>query len=120
MVDFAAKLAEQKAKNASLINKEKETGKLFEKKKTWLDRVNHLIEFHLSEMTEWEVNFCYSQKGFLHEVLLEKSKENVTVDLGFILSGRSKNKIEELEKQYCGQMCHALKEAKEKQIGRHW
>ncbi len=60
------------------------------------ERISHMLEFHLQEMTEWEVNFCYSNKEWL-----SRRPENYLTD-------KTAKKLKEIEDEHCGSICHAL------------
>jgi hypothetical protein len=66
---------------------------------TWLDRINHLIEYHLTELDNWQEGFVYSVKEWLVRSPDSRPSE------------KQQNKIKEIEDQYCGQVCHALQKA---------
>ena len=92
MVDFNKIRMESKARALDAANKIATAPK----KASYLDRINNLIKNHLGNMTEWEANFCYSNKNFMVAV---PDKEN----LPHILTEKVKSKIAELEALYSGE-----------------
>lgn len=106
MVDFA-KLRED---NRRRIEAEKNKPTVITPKKpNYLMRINHLIEYHLGEMTGWEEQFCYSNKEFM--VNTKAVKEDKPEDLEHILTEKVKSKIAELENSFCTSVCHGLMKA---------
>lgn len=87
MVDFA-KLREQNKANARRLAEAPIPP-------SELDRVNHILTFHLTELTDWEEGFVYSQKEWL------------TKKPGNYLSDKTATKLKEIEDSYCGSKCHA-------------
>jgi hypothetical protein len=108
MVDFAKLKADNKARLAGLATA---TTVIKKAAPTYLDRINHLIAYHLGELTEWEANFCYSNKQYLSEFKLNREREDNVVDFEIAITPKVKAKIKELEDTYCGSMCHALNNA---------
>lgn len=88
MVDFAKLKAEAHARMEANKNKPIPPSERA--------RLQHLLNFHLQEMTEWEANFCYSNVTWL------------TNHTGRYMSDKSAAKLAEIEAQYCGQICHEL------------
>lgn len=96
VVDFAKFREQNKARLAA--DKDKPM-RIAPKQPTFYDRLQHLVNHHTGEMTEWEVNFCWNNINFLSN------------DHDKYLSGRVQEKVKELEDMYCGTMCHALNDA---------
>ena len=88
MIDFEAAKANLKKRTAEHL--------ALPQKPPERSRVNHLIDYHLAEMNDWEETFIYSCKEWL-----AKAPKNY-------LSVKQLAKITEMEDSYCGQMCHAL------------
>ncbi len=72
---------------------------------SYLSKINHLLANHLAELSSWEEDFLYETLTYLKTVEEEKQHED------FVLSGPVKAKINEIQSQYCTQMCHALDQA---------
>jgi len=106
-IDFA-KIREQ---NRLKANQPLQT-KIKEKEPDWLDRINHLINHHLSELNSWEEEFVYNQKTYLIQCRSDAECKNRKVDFERVLSQRVKTRIEEIEKVLCTSICHALNKAK--------
>lgn len=91
MVDFAALKNRTKAQMEEAKNKPIPP--------TELERVSHIISYHLTELTDWEEGFIYNQKTWL------------TKAPGNYLGEKPAKILKELEDKYCGSMCHAMNKA---------
>jgi hypothetical protein len=105
MIDFE-KIREENKKKAEAAIASAPATIIRQEKPDYLRRLNHLIEYHLGVMTEWEANFAYSTKEFM--INTDAVKNGKPEMLEHILTEKVKNKIAELEASFCNQMCHAL------------
>jgi hypothetical protein len=62
---------------------------------SWKMRVQHLIEYHLTSMNDWQEGFVYSVRSWLSD----DSK---------IPSEKQRIKIKEMEDEFCTQFCHQM------------
>jgi hypothetical protein len=62
---------------------------------SWKMRVQHLIEYHLTSMNDWQEGFVYSVRSWLSD----DSK---------IPSEKQQAKIKEMEDEFCTQFCHQM------------
>lgn len=109
MVDFNKLIQDRKEAGKKLLEEVKDKPTVLkEQKPTHWNRLQHLVQHHLGEMTAWEEQFCYSNIEFLSKVT-DPDKREYHAQMYF--SGKVKNKIKELEDTYCGQVCHALMQA---------
>lgn len=107
MVDFN-KIREERRRQAEEIKKNSPATIIRQQKPDYLMRINHLIEYHLGVMTEWETNFVYNTKEFIINVPEVKTRPEI---LEHILTEKVKSKIAELEAQFCTAVCHGLMKA---------
>lgn len=91
MVDFAKIRADNAAKAAEAKNKPIPPSEI--------DRVSHMITYHLTEITDWEEGFIYSIKTWLAKAPMN------------FLSDKQALTLKNMEDKYCGSMCHALNKA---------
>lgn len=93
MVDFKKLMEEKRA--AAPIEK---------RALTHLERVNHLLEYHLQECSERDVTFLYSVRIWLQKPAHEVYGPNQA-------SEKQLKWITDLEDRFCGSICHALNDA---------
>lgn len=112
MVDFAKLREENKKRAAKVIADALEDAKTKSKWSYW-ERFQHLLCHHLSEMTTWEEEFCYSSIAYISEIKSQRiqSGKQEEPDWDIVISKRVKDKLKEIEDTYCTQVCHAMQNA---------
>lgn len=108
MVDFAKIVAARRLEGERLREEvKKQPTRIVQEPPLYWTRFQHLIQYHLGEMTSWEEQFCYANIEWLSKIP-EDRRQAVAVST---LSAKVQAKLEELEDTYCGSICHAMMQA---------